>query len=58
MSQILRKEGANAQTLGNFYLNIVQDVLIFGAETWVATPCIGRLLGGFHHRVEQRIVGK
>ena len=48
----------NTQTSGSFYLAIVQAILIFGAETWVATPFIRRMLGSFHNRLERRIFEK
>ena len=44
--------------LVRFYLAIVQAFVLFGAETWVVTPRIRRVLGGFHHQVSRRIVGK
>ena len=43
--------------IGNFYLEVVQVVLLFGMETWVAAPWIAHLLWRFHHRVERRLVG-
>ena len=49
---ILGKEGADTRTSGHLYLSVVQAVLLFDAETWVATPRILRLLGSFHNRVE------
>ena len=58
LSRILGRDGADTRTSGRFYLAIVQAVLRFGAETWVLTPRIGRLLGVFHHRVARRISGK
>ena len=51
LSRIMVQEDADAQTSGRLYLDIVQAILIFRAETWVGNPFIGRLLGGFHHRV-------
>ena len=53
--------GGRAHTLGRwgvFYLTIVQDVLVFGAETWVMNPRFGRILGGFRHIVAWRILVK
>ena len=41
-----------------FFNAVVQVVLIFGAETWVMTPCMGRYLGGFQHKVAQWITGR
>ena len=55
--RILRLEGTYEWKLGRLYLVIVQAVLIFGLGTWVVTTCIGRVLGGFHHRVSQIIMG-
>ena len=49
MFRILGKEGTNARTPGTFFKSVVQATLLFGSETWVATPCIGRTLEGFHN---------
>ena len=49
--RILGREGADTQKLGNFYLAIVKAVLLFGAETWVVSPHIERLLWNFHYRL-------
>ena len=37
---------------------VVQAVILYGSETWVMTPCIGRVLDGFHHRVGCRMTGQ
>ena len=50
-------ELADAQMPGNLYKLFIQAVLLFSLETWVVTPCIGRMLGGFHHRVSRRLTG-
>ena len=42
MQGILRREGATPQISGNFSKAVVQQVLLFGAETWVVTPKIER----------------
>ena len=44
-------------TLGRFYIMVVKVTLIFGLETWVLNPRMARTLGGFHHRVVQKITG-
>ena len=36
----------------DFLKVVVQVVLIFGLETWVVTPRIGRALGIFQNRVD------
>ena len=51
------KGGSQSRVSGTFFKAVVQAFLIFGAETWVMTPCIGQSLGGFHHRVAQQIRG-
>ena len=40
---ILGREGADNQKLGRFYAVIIQDVLLFGLGTWVATSHNKRL---------------
>ena len=47
MTQVLSKEGADARTSGQIYLAVVQSVLLYGSYTWVLTPRIQRMLGGF-----------
>ena len=44
MLSILGREGEDARTPGRFYLAISQAVLLFGADIWVATPHIRRVL--------------
>ena len=41
-----------------FFKSMVQLVLIFGAETWVVTPRIGRFLGGLQDQVARRLTGR
>ena len=55
MLRILGWEGADPWTLGNFYKAVVQATLLFGEDTWVMYPRIGRTLSGFHHRVALRM---
>ena len=35
---------------------VVNAVLMYGLETWVMTPHIGMNLGGYHHKVERRMM--
>ena len=37
-------------------MTVVQAVMLYGLETWVVTPHIGRVLDGFHHRVARRLM--
>ena len=50
-SRITGQYGADPWTDGTFYKAVVQVTLLFGADTWVMSPRIGKTLGGFHHRV-------
>ena len=37
---------------------MVQAVLLFGADIWVVTPRMGRVLGGFQDQVVRRLTGR
>ena len=58
LSRILGREEANPQVSGIFFKAVLQAVLLFRSETWVMTPCMGRVLGGFQHRVAKQITGR
>ena len=58
MTRVLGREGDDAQTSGQIYLEVVQSVMLYGSETWVMTPRIRRAFGGFHHRVDRRMTGR
>ena len=58
MTRILEREGASPRVLGMFFKAVVQEVLLFGSETWVMTPDMGRALGSFQHRVSRQITGR
>ena len=53
----MSREGADKKVSGNFFKAVVQQVLLFGAETWVLTPRIERVLESFMHRDARRITG-
>ena len=55
MSRILGQEGSDTRNSRNFYKAVFQVTLLFGEESWVVYPRIGRILGGFHHRVASRL---
>ena len=44
-SRIMVREVASPRVLGKFFKAVVQAFLVFGSETWVVTPRIGRALG-------------
>ena len=50
MTQILSREGAAPRVSGFFSKAVLQVVMIFGSETWVVTPRMGKALGGSRTR--------
>ena len=58
LKRILSREGADKRVSGNFFKAVVQQVLLFGAETWVVTPRMERTLSSFMHGVARRITGR
>ena len=57
LSRIFGREGEDHRTSRKFYKAVFQATLIFGAETWVIYPRIGKTLIGLHHRLAFRLVG-
>ena len=57
ISRVLSHEGADPKVSGVFYKTVVNSVLLYGCETWVVSPQVLRVLGGFHHRVARRLSG-
>ena len=55
---ILGREGANPRVSGLFFKAVVKAVLLFGLETWVLTPHMGRALGNFQHGVAIPTTGR
>ena len=55
---MLGREGADSQMTGMFYITMVQAVLLYGSKTWVMSPHIGKMLGGFHHWFACRLMGR
>ena len=55
---ILSREGATKRVSGNFFKAVVQQVLLFGAETWVVSPRMERELSTFIHGAERRLTGR
>ena len=57
-SRLLKREGANPRISGMFYKAVVQSVLLYGCETWVITPKVLSVLGGFHNKVARQLAGR
>ena len=58
MTRILSREGAEPQVSVLLFKAVVQAVLLFGSETLVVTPRMGRTLGGFRDQVERCLTGR
>ena len=56
MTRILSREGAELRVSDFFFKAIVQLVLLFSSETWVVTPLMGRVQGGFQDQVEWQLM--
>ena len=50
-----RAGGSRPRTFRKFYKVVIQAKLLFGGESWVVSPLIGRTLGGFHYRVARQL---
>ena len=46
LTRIISREEAALRVSKFFFKLVVQSVLLFGTETWVVTPLMGRVLGG------------
>ena len=55
---VLSREGATKQVPGNFFKAVVQQVLLFGAETWVVSPMMERALSALIHGAARRLTGR
>ena len=60
VTSILSREEALPQVSVFFFKSVVQLVLIFAAETWVVSPCVGQVLGGggFQDQVAKILIGR
>ena len=47
LGKLLKREGADPIVSANFYQALVQEVLLFGAETWVLTAMKLEKLRGY-----------
>ena len=56
--RVLGREGADPRVLRTFYTSVAQEILLFGAETWVLTPRMEKALESFQSRVASRITGR
>ena len=57
LEKILGREGEDMRTVGRFYVEVVQEVILFGYKTWVLKPWLEKFIKGFQHRVVWRMAG-
>ena len=58
LARILGREGADRKVSRNYYIAVTQQVLLFGAETWVLTKRMEAALDAFQGRVARRLTGR
>ena len=58
LARVLGKEGADPKVSRSFYTDVTQQVLLFGAETWVLTRKMESALDAFQGRVARRLTGR
>ena len=58
MARIPGREGADPKVSRNFYIAVTQQVLLFGAESWVLTGKMEAALEAFQGRVARRLTGR
>ena len=57
LARLLVREGADPKVSRSFYTAVTQQVLLFGAETWVLTRKLESALDAFQGRVARRLTG-
>ena len=58
LAWVLGREGTDPKVSWTFYIDVTQQVLIFGAETWVFTKNIESALDAFQGRVARKLTGR
>ena len=58
LARVLGREGADPKVSRSFYTSMTQQVLLFGAETWVLTRKMESALDAFQGRVARRLTGR
>ena len=58
LARVLGREGADPKVSRSFYTAVTQQVLLFGAETWVLTRKMESALDAFQGRVARRLTGR
>ena len=58
LDQVLGREGVDPKVSQTFYIAVTQQVLLFGAETWVLTKNMESALDAFQGRVARKLTGR
>ena len=58
LARVLGREGADPKVSRSFYTAVTQQVLLFGAESWVLTKNMESALDAFQGRVARRLIGR
>ena len=58
LARVLGREGADPKVSWSFYTAVTQQVLLFGAETWVLTQKMESALDAFQGRVARGMTGR
>ena len=58
MTRILSREEVALRVSGYLFNAVIQAVLLFGLETWMVTPRMGKALEEFQSQVERRLTGR
>ena len=58
LARVLGREGADPKVSHSFYTAVTQQVLLFGAESWVLTKNMESTLDAFQGRVARRLWGR
>ena len=58
LARILGREGADQTVSHSFYTAVTQQVLLFGAESWLLTKKMESALDAFQGRVARRLTGR
>ena len=58
LARVLGREGADPKVSRTFYTDVTQQVLLFGAETWVLTRKMESALEDFQGRVARNLTGR
>ena len=48
MDKMLRREEVDTQVLAMFYMSLVQEVLIFGSDSWIVLAAMERTMEDTH----------